>query len=283
QETGIIVRSFPAEGGELTKILNGDGSADISAAANPGFIFVGWSYKGEIITESTNYHISEIIDGSVYTAVFATDPDYKPTSDIPYRKYPNITRKDSSPSYSVTRSSVTAKAKSIVEQGAARYRGYTGIPNQYSAYASVIANTSGKYAAVNDRSALMLADELVTTQKQTLDSYPSSLENAEDMAAQFTEGKFGKRYKYEILAIKQVNADAKFAESSHTFLMKNTGAEFKDNVYILYGSPNGFSRGSGIPGFDWVTCMVDEMGTLRFTIRSFHPSDYFIVVRTWPE
>ena len=283
QEIGIVLRASPAEGGELSKILNADGSADISAKANPGFLFTGWSFNGEIITAEADYHISEIIDGSVYTAVFEKDPDYKPKSDIPYEKTPDISRKDSSLSYSFTREILTGKAKSLVMEAASRYANYTGVPNSYAAYSSTIANTSGNYAWVNDRSALLLADELVTTRKESISSWPVILDGAEEMAKQFTENKFGTRYQNEILAVKQVNAGAKFAESSHTFLMKNTGAKFKDNVYILYGSPNGFAHGSGIPGFDWVTCFVDEAGTLRFTIPSFHSSDYFIVVKTWPE
>lgn len=288
QEIGIVLRASPANGGILTKEYKKDPdtgqiTALIKAQANPGFVFSAW-IQGELeYSKDSSCTVSVIKDGEVYTAVFKEDPNYKPTSDIPTQKYPDVSRTESSPSYTVTRETLTVKAKKQIDRAASRYKDYSGVPNSYSAYSSIIAETSGKYAEVNDRSALLLADEFITTQKQTVSSVPASLQSAEEYAAQFTKGKFGDRYKFEILTIKQVTADPNFASSEHTFLLKNTGAAFKDNVYILFGTPGGRGRNSGIQGFDWVTCFVDEAGTLRFTIPSFNTNDYFIVVRTWPE
>ena len=71
--------------------------------------------------------------------------------------------------------------------------------------------------------------------------------------------------------------------SDHTYLLKNVGAEYKDNVYILYGSGALANTNSGIDGYNYVTCVVDDTGIVRFTIPSFVSGDKFIVVKVWPE
>nr|MCR5106910.1 hypothetical protein [Lachnospiraceae bacterium] len=60
-----------------------------------------------------------------------------------------------------------------------------------------------------------------------------------------------------------------------TYIWKNTGAEFKDNVYIIYTSSDKLPQRD----YDFVTPTVAPDGSITFTIDHLEPSAILTVVR----
>ncbi|MBR4454973.1 MAG: hypothetical protein IKS32_01970 [Solobacterium sp.] len=283
QEIAIVLKVSPAGAGSLHKKVNADGTVLISTEPEPGFIFRGWFYQGVIVSAERAYLVPKITDGAVFTAMYDRDPNYKPTSDIPSQSYPDQTRRYTAPNYSFTRDSLTSRVIGQIAADAARYPDFTGVPNSYRAYQSTIEQTSGNYVDENDRSALLMNEELVTTEKQVLKTTVSAIQNADEVVQQFVEKKYGSRYRHTILTSMFIPADCGIGEGSHTFLLKYSGAAYRDNVFILYGGQGSSRKNSGISGYDWVSGVVDEEETIRFTIPSFRSGENIIVVKTWPE
>lgn len=283
EEVGFSVKASPPSGGRLSMTKNSDGTFTIKAQPNSGYIYKGWYLGDKKLTDSTTYTIVNVKDGDVYIARFEIIKGYDARTDISRERFANVTRIFTAPYYTVTRATMEIMASSQV----ALDRQLEGNPapgsREYGAYSTVREMNAKKYDKSHDRSALLIDEVLVTTHGDIVSVITIEDPSAEEKSAQFTQQKFGDRYKYEILTIKQITATEEFARTLHTYLLKDTGVKFQDNVYILFGSENGRNSNSGIKGFDWVTCVADEAGTLRFTIPSFVSGDEFIVVRVWPE
>jgi len=283
KEEGITVKASPAAGGRVTKTKNDDDSITIKAQANKGYSYNGWYLNDKKLTESSTYKISSPHDGDVYVARFSRNKGYDAKSDITKEHFANVTRIFEAPNYTVTRETIQQMARTTVSADRARIGDPAPGSKDYGAYGSLKSYYEEKYSKEDDRSALLIDEMLVTTHSESVSCVTVEDASAEEKAAQFVLGKFGDRYKFRILTIKKIAATEEFISSPHTYLLKDTGASFQDNVFILYGSDNGRNSNSGITGYDWVTCVADEAGTLRFTVPRFESGDTFIVVLTWPE
>ncbi|MCQ2536336.1 MAG: hypothetical protein MJ110_05130 [Lachnospiraceae bacterium] len=56
----------------------------------------------------------------------------------------------------------------------------------------------------------------------------------DEIANEFTLDKFGKKYNTEILTVKRIYQPTDFDNLKRTYLWRYTGAEYKDNIYLLY-------------------------------------------------
>lgn len=88
---------------------------------------------------------------------------------------------------------------------------------------------------------------------------------------EFTDKKFGKHYDTEILTVKRVIQPENFDNVKRTYLWRYTGAEFKDNIYLLYEIDGKKPK--------WVLPIVDPDGVLKFTINKLEDRDIVAVVR----
>lgn len=262
----------PASGGKVTKIVNADGSITLVATASRGYKFANWTKpNGMTLANKFKIPASTVRLGDVYTAHFKIDPNYDAKSDITKEKFYREWRKVETPSYTVTRDYIKMLASQAIADGHYGYstpglRSYNAIENARGYF--------NKGAAEDDsRLTVKFGDsELITAEgeKLTPDALPD-LEKYFSDAEKFTDKKFGDRYETELLTVKRILQPGEFNNKKRTYLWRYTGAEYKDNIYLLYDI--------GDDKTDYVTPIVDEDGVLKFTIDELRHDDVVAVVR----
>ena len=269
-DVGITVLASPASGGKVTKTISDDGSsAELKAVANSGYKFTKWTKKtsgGSETTVSTSATctVTDMSDGVTYIAYFSGGAlaDVKDARlSITGESYYDDKRKWTSPSYSVTRDGLTSSAATMIAaEKAGQYADSAPGLKNYSA----VAGAAGLYDDIevsDDRTAILNDSELTTTNGEIMPLAVISDYAAEEaLAAEYVENKFGNKYSYEILACKDVTLPEGFIDGVRTYLWRNQEVQDKDNIFILYEPVGGKA--------DWVSCIVDEGDTLRFTIDS---------------
>lgn len=271
---GIKAVASPASGGRIKKTVNDDGSITLIATATKGYTFVNWKKGNTVLTNSTKYVVQadDVHDGDVYTAYFKYDPNYDAKSDITKEKFYREWRKVITPNYTVTRDSMKLLAMLSVA-GLHQYDDATPGLKNYGAIAKAQAYFDEKVAKDAARLDGIFGDsELMTVEGEILtpDLLPDFIEY-EKLAKEFTYKKFGELYDTEILTVKRVMEPEGFNNIDRTYLWRYTGAENKDNIYLIY-NVNGQAH-------EWATPIVDEDGVLKFTIDKLKDKDIVAVVR----
>lgn len=264
----------PASGGKIRKIVNDDGSITLIAIANRGYLFTNWKKDNTLLTMGTTYKIpaDKVKNGDVYTAYFKKDSNYDLKSDITKEKFYREWRKVITPNYTVTRDSMKLLAMQTVA-GLRQYDDATPPLRTYGAVANAQAYFDEKTARDAARLDGVFGDaELMSAEGDVLrpDELPDADKYQKD-AEDFTDRKFGDLYETEILTVKRVLEPDDFDNIKRTYLWRYTGAEYKDNIYLLY------NIGGKKP--DWTTPIVDEDGVLKFTIDELDNYDVVAVVR----
>lgn len=263
----------PPSGGKITKIINDDGSITLIAKANRGYKFKYWK-KPDGKTTSSKFTIpaSQVKAGDVYTAYFKINPDYDARSDITKEQFYREWRKVITPNYTVTRDYMKLLAMESVA-GLRQYNDATPSLKSYGAFADAQAYFDSKTGETVKRLDLLFGDsEMISAENEILT--PDSLPDADNylkIAQNFTDKKFGKKYDTEILTVKRVLEPSDFNNKKRTYLWRYTGAEYKDNIYLLYGIDDKKPK--------YVTPIVDEDGVLKFTIDKLEDNDVVAVVR----
>lgn len=272
--TGIRAVASPASGGKIKKIVNDNGSITLIATANKGYTFVNWKKGDKLLTLGTKYVVkaADVHDGDVYTAYFKYNPNYDAKSDITKEKFYREWRKVVTPNYTVTRDSMKLLAMQTVS-GLRQYDDAAPDLRSYNAVANAQAYFDEKVAKDIQRLDGIFGDaELMTVEGEVLP--PDLLPDFtvyEKIAKEFTDKKFGKHYDTEILTVKRVIQPENFDNVKRTYLWRYTGAEFKDNIYLLYEVDGKKPK--------WVSPIVDPDGVLKFTINKFEDRDIVAVVR----
>lgn len=271
---GIRAVASPASGGKIRKIINDDGSITLIAVANKGYTFISWKKGSVLLTKGTKYTIpaASVKDGDVYTAYFSYNKNYDAKSDITKEKFYREWRKVVTPNYTVTRDSMKLLAIQTVG-GLRQYDDATPELRNYSAVANAEAYFDERVAKDIARLDGIFGDaELVTAEGEilTVDKLPDQL-TYEQIAKKFTDKKFGDRYETEILTVKKIIQPKGFNNINRTYLWRYTGAEYKDNIYLIYNVDEDTQ--------DIVTPIVDEDGVIKFTIDNLKDNDIAAVVR----
>ncbi len=264
EEQGIRVVASPPIGGFVSKVYNGDGTATITADANRGYKFSCWKKGNEEISRSAVTTVTDLTQGTTYTACFVKGPDYEERSDITKTHYYEEHRKVSQPVYVLTKSSLKTKAQTQILKDIAEYSDSTPASKNYSAFAHA-RNYFDSHK--KDSEYIFVNGELTTTNGEIM---PISMVNSEEdvlnKALQFSNDKFGDRYETEILAVVDVTMPEDYSDGPRTYLWRNTGAEFKDNIYLLYLTEEN-------DDYKWETGVLDiyddveeKYEALRFTI-----------------
>ena len=263
-KTGIKVVCSPAIGGHTTKVFNDKSSATITATENVGYRFIYWKKGSEIISRSMKTTVTDLSDGTVYTACFEKDANYKPKSSIADEKFYNEKRKQTSPSYSVTESKIKSQASTQVQKDKSDLANSLPANKTYAAYGKV------KQYFENHRknNKYVFSDgELFTTKDEQMDikMIPTN-KDVLAIAKDFSYKKYGKIYDTEILAAVDVTMPEDFAEGPRTYIWKNIDAEFKDNVYVLYLTKDNddYKWSTGV--YDMYDDVEEQFEALRFSI-----------------
>lgn len=263
----------PASGGRIRKIVNDNGSITLVAIANRGYSFIRWQKPvGTATVYRLDIKAEDVHSGDLYTAIFRADTNYDWRSDITKEKFYREWRKVITPNYTVTRDSMKLLAMQSVA-GLRQYDDATPPLRSYGAIANAQAYFDEKTARDAARLDGVFGDaELMTAEGDILrpDALPDADKYQQD-AEDFTDRKFGDLYETEILTVKRVLEPADFDNIKRTYLWRYTGAEYKDNIYLLY------NIGGSKP--DWATPIVDEDGVLKFTIDELDSYDVVAVVR----
>ena len=263
----------PASGGKITKIINDDGSITLIATANRGYKFTSWKKpNGSTFAFKFTIPADQVHTGDTYIAYFKIIPGYDMKSDITKEKFYREWRKVITPNYTVTRDYMQLLAMQSVA-GLRQYddatpglKGYGAIANARAYFDERVAKDIERLDGVFGDSELMTAEGEVLT--------PDLLPDADNhlaVAEKFTDKKFGDRYDTEILTVKRVLEPENFNNDKRTYLWRYTGAEYKDNIYLLYNI-NGDKH-------EWATPIVDEDGVLKFTMDKLENNDVVAVVR----
>lgn len=272
---GISTVASPASGGKVTKTINDDGSVTITASANRGYSFANWKKGDKLLTTGVKYVIDaeDVKDGDVYTAYFKTNKDYDAKSDITKENFYREWRKVYDPSYKVTRETMQQQARFVVSNlrqyndATPPLRNFAAFAEAREYYESLLSD-----ADIKRMRGRFGDSELITAEGEILkpDLLPD-YEVYEDKAEAFTLKKFGDRYDTEILTVKRVYEPEDFNNINRTYLWRYTGAQFKDNIYLLYN----------IDGKEeaWATPIVDEDDVIKFTLDELPDNDVLAVVR----
>ena len=253
---GIIVYAYPASGGHVSKVYNDDGSVTINATANAGYKFNCWKLGQKVISRKRETTITSYMDGDEYVAYFtATDGGIVRTGLVDEHFY-RERRRMTSPIYTFDQNKLTFLAKAQISLDA--LKDDTPSLRNYAAY-----DNAAKYYEQHliDNQFVFADGELVTTdgEKMPITYIPSSEEAFMDDALDFTEKKFGDRYETEIIAAVEVTMPSGFADGTRTYLWRNTGGKYKDNIYLLYAT-------NFTDEYIWVTGVVDIDESIRFTV-----------------
>ncbi|MDO4188729.1 MAG: hypothetical protein Q4D29_07035 [Lachnospiraceae bacterium] len=264
----------PASGGKIRKIINDDGSVTLVATANRGYDFIKWEKPKGITTAAYKFTIpaDQVHKGDLYTAIFKINKNYDAKSDITKEKFYREWRKVITPNYTVTRDSMKLLAMQTVA-GLRQYNDATPSLGSYGAFANAKAYFDERVAADVARLDRVFGDsELMTVEGEILtpDLIPDQ-DKYYEYAEAFTDKKFGDHYDTKILTVKRVLEPEEFDNVKRTYLWRYTGAEYNDNIYLLYNINNNKT--------DCVTPIVDEDGVLKFTIDELPDNDVVAVVR----
>lgn len=263
----------PASGGKITKIINDDGSITLIAKANRGYTFLNWKKpKGRTYSYKFTIPADQVKAGDTYIANFKINPDYDAKSDITKEQFYREWRKVNTPNYTVTRDYMKLLAMESVA-GLRQYNDATPGLRNYNALADARAYFDSKTGETVKKLDLVFGDnELISAENDVLtpDLLPDS-DKYLAIAENFTDKKFGKKYDTEILTVKRVLEPDDFNNKKRTYLWRYTGAEYKDNIYLLYGINDNKP--------EYVTPIVDEDGVLKFTINKLENNDVVAVVR----
>lgn len=270
---GIKVIASPASGGQATKTISRDGkSAELRAIARPGYKFVEWRKEEVVISRDPICTVTDLKDGTTYTAVFIKTHDVDVRSDIIREHFYNDKRIFTTPSYSITRGTMEANAKLRIEE--ARGNHYNNSTPGLKNYKAV-SDAEGIFDDIElleDRTVVMTDGELITTDGEIMSITNVDDYSKEDSAAKdFTLEKYGKRYAYEIVNCKDVRVPEGYEDGTRTYIWKNQRVQKGDNIYILY-EPNGGKM-------DCVSCTVDEEDSIKFTIDSIGTGARMTIVK----
>ncbi len=268
---GLRVVSEPPSGGHVRRwAADESGKAELTAYPEPGWYFVGWKKEG--IGEGIFSRSKRVIvdDESVtYVGCFKKDKDYRPTTDIAEMHFYNEKRRVTRPNYSVTRQTMENLAAVSVEYD--RVRGANDLPatHGYKATADVKSYLEGKLAA----SEIILVEGILTTTKGEVigTGNITDIDVLMNSAKDITNRKFGERYDSEIVAAVNTQPPADFDGKVRTYLWKETDTQYNDNIYIMYSD-----KGSD---YKETAAIVDEDGTVRFTLEDDLTGTQFVLVR----
>ena len=269
---GIKVVASPASGGVASKELDSNGwGAFLKAKANKGYHFVYWRVNGKGIVSESSSCIVPYVDGLTYEAVFEKSDDYDAKTELATQSFYTDQRHDSIPDYEVTRQKLVAEAaERINSQRAGQYANSTPGAGGYAA----VEKAKDIYVDVEvkeDKSALSVEAELVTTDGDILDVRALSDKGAEDEKADaFVTKKFGDKYSYEIVACKETDPPADYTEGELTLLWNYQNVEEKDNIYILC-EVNGEST--------WVSGVIEDETRVKFSIPEANDNMVLTMVR----
>ena len=282
---GIKVIASPASGGKAYEIVNTDDTVTLKAVANPGYRFVSWKHDGRLLSSSPSYTAGTdiIIDGETYIAYFVIDTSYSVKHEIIRYNFYRDKRLVTDPDYKVTRETMQSQAKEqVAKDSTTLYADDTPSPKSYGAYGTAQSYYDELEADKFDPSVLLLEDELYTTDGE-IGTTEVAKNTLEEVCADFTEKKFGDRYENEILAANKVSFKDEEGNASdmgvRTYIWKDTGAVFKDNVYILYTTSDKLPQHD----YDWVSATVAHDGSLTFTIDHLEEDALMTVVRVTVE
>ncbi|MBQ9360836.1 MAG: InlB B-repeat-containing protein, partial [Lachnospiraceae bacterium] len=282
---GIKVIASPASGGKAYEIVNSDDTVTLKAEANPGYRFVSWKRNGRLLSDSPSYtaDADTLIDGETYIAYFVIDSSYSVKHEITKYSFYHEKRLVTDPDYKVTRETMQSQAKEqVAKDSTTLYADDTPSPKSYGAYGTAQSYYDELEADKFDPSVLLLEDELYTTDGE-IGTTEVAKNTLEEVCADFTEKKFGDRYENEILAAKKVSFKDEEGNASdmgvRTYIWKDTGAVFKDNVYILYTTSDKLPQHD----YDWVSATVAHDGSLTFTIDHLEEDALMTVVRVTVE
>lgn len=253
---GIIVYASPAAGGYVSKVYNDDGTVTIKATPNKGYTFSCWKHDKVVISRKKETVIESYSDGDEFVAYFvATGGEIIRTGLVDehfYRDKRHVTN----PVYTFDRNKLTFLAKAQIDTD--KKKNDTPALKKYEAYD----NAALYYEQhMQDNQFIFVDGELVTTkgEKMPIDYIPASEEEFADFALEFTNKKFGDRYDTEIIAAVDVTMPTGFEDGTRTYLWRNTGGRYKDNIYLLYAT-------SYTSEYTWVTGVVDIDESIRFTV-----------------
>ena len=269
-DTGFKVVASPAIGGYVSKSINTIwGYASINATANKGYKFVCWKKGDTTISTTPNTTVEDFSDGVVYTAYFEKDKNYDFKTDVTKVHFYSDERAVSNPDYKVSRSSIESAAKKQISEDRANYDKNTPKPSNYDAYEMVRTYYDNK---LSDAGYIFEDDELITTKGEVM--YMSVTEDYDDVvdgALKYSEDKFGDRYYAGILSVVNVRPLENFEPGEHTYLWKNSGAEFRDNIYLVYKVQDDDTYYYVTGVYDDELHNTGDNGYLRFTIDSDKP------------
>lgn len=269
-DTGFKVVASPAIGGYVSKSINTIwGYASINATANKGYKFVCWKKGDTTISTTPNTTVEDFSDGVVYTAYFEKDKNYDFKTDVTKVHFYSDERAVSNPDYKVSRSTIESAAKKQISEDRANYDKNTPKPSNYDAYEMVRTYYDSK---LSDAGYIFEDDELITTKGEVM--YMSVTEDYDDVvdgALKYSEDKFGDRYYAGILSVVNVRPLENFEPGEHTYLWKNSGAEFRDNIYLVYKVQDDDTYYYVTGVYDDELHNTGDNGYLRFTIDSDKP------------
>lgn len=261
---GFKVIASPAIGGHTTKIINGIDSATIKAKANVGYKFVCWKKGKELISKKSQTDVTDLSDGTVYTAYFEKDENYDAGSGIADEHYYKDPRKQTTPNYSVTEQTIKMQASAQVQADKNSPSNKLPAEKTYAAYDKVT-----EYFEKHKKNNNYVFDngELFTTKNELMpiEMIPTETDVLA-RAEEFSYKKYGDLYKTEILAAVDVSIPSDFAEGPRTYIWKNVDAQFKDNMYVLYLT-------KADDDYKWATAVYDvfddveeQIEGLRFSV-----------------
>lgn len=253
---GIIVYASPASGGYVSKVYNDDGTVTINATPNKGYSFNCWKLGKTVISRKRETILTSYSDGDEYVAYFTSRSGEIVRTGIVDEHFYRSSRSMTSPVYTFDRNKLTFLASAQIELDSKIDD--TPAQQYYAAY-----DNAAKYYEqhlIDDQ--FVFADgELVTTigENMPITYIPADEEQFASDALEFTAKKFGDRYDTEIIAAVDVKMPAEYEDGTRTYLWRNTGGVYKDNIYLLYAT-NAASE------YTWVTGVVDIDESIRFTV-----------------
>ncbi len=267
-DDALTVLASPASGGHVTKNLNADGSVTIVATANKGYIYQEWRKGNVVLTTATSYVVSNITEKATYTAYFKVDPNYSAKSGITDEKFLNTRRLFKEPNYKNTRATMKTFASTFVASLAPQYELNGYVMKSAIAAAGERFATSSSELDMTDYEAALADHEIISTHNEIMRVYP--LEDSGtylEQAKELTTTKFGSQYSTELLLIREVTppADTEWVDGTRTLLWQKTGAEYKDNIYIIW-EQEGYQQKIIIP-------VTDLQGVLKFSVPQMGTPD----------
>ena len=261
---GFKVIASPAIGGHTTKIINGIDSATIKAKANVGYRFVCWKKGKELISRKSQAEVTDLSDGTVYTAYFEKDENYDAGSGIADEHYYKEPRKQTTPNYSVTEDTIKMQASAQVQADKNSPSNKLPAEKTYAAYDKV-----SEYFEKHKKNNNYVFDngELFTTKNELMpiEMIPTETDVLA-RAEEFSYKKYGDLYKTEILAAVDVSVPSDFAEGPRTYIWKNVDAQFKDNMYVLYLTQADDDYKWATAVYDMFDDVEEQVEGLRFSV-----------------